>query len=534
MYAKTIAGIARDLASGKYSSEELTKDILQQIKKVDAKLNSFITITEEKALAAARAADQRRRIGGNVSALTGIPIAHKDNFYTKGVKTTCASKVLKDFIAPYDATVVAKLNAAGSVTVGKTNMDEFAMGSSSEHGFYGAVKNPWNLECVPGGSSGGSAAAVAARLVAAATGSDAGGSTRQPAALCGITGLKPTYGRVSRHGMIMFAPSFDHVGVLATTAEDIALILNFICGYDKKDCATVNAAVPDYTKAINYELSNITIGLPKEYFAQNLNANVAITIEQAISELKKLGIRFQDISLPHAFLALPTYHIIAAAESALNLMCYSEKNYGRLTCDPYAPIMANEILGSGVGKYIHSTNVLNENFGSEVKRRIITGNHILTMPATKDFLEKFVDLQKLMQHISYDNYNIDFNYYFGGNSCYLQAQNIRKLINDDFQKALKNLDIILSPTAASPAFKIGEKTANPADMYLSDLYTVAANLTGLPAVSVPVGFVKNLPVGMQLIGNYFADDKILNIAHKYQQVTNWHNRMPDKQNFLQK
>ncbi len=481
MYRKTVAELTKGLHSKKYSSEELTREFLKRIKTLDKKLNSFITVTEEIALQRAQQAD--KQIAQNkANPLTGIPIAHKDLFCTKDIKTSCGSKMLDNFIAPYDATVVERLQQAGMVLIGKTNMDEFAMGSSNETSIYGSVHNPWNLQLVPGGSSGGSAAAVAGYLAPAATGTDTGGSVRQPAAFCGITGLKPTYGRVSRYGMVAFASSLDQAGLLAHTAEDIALLLNTIAGFDSKDSTSVNKEVPNYSSTLNNPLTNIKIGLPKVYFEEGLNTGIALAIDSAISELEKLGAKVQQVNLPNSKLAVPAYYIIAPAECSSNLARFDGVRYGyRCT----APLNINDLYSRSRG----------EGFGQEVKRRIMIGTYVLSA-----------------------------GYY---EAYYLKAQKVRRLISEDFSKAFRDVDIILGPTTPTPAFSIGDKTYDPIKMYLNDIYTIAINLAGLPAISLPVGFVEGLPIGMQLIGKHFAEDELLNMAHKYQQVTDWHKQIPE-------
>lgn len=481
MYHKTIAELSRDLADKKISSVELTKIYLDRIRSLDNKLNCFITVTDEQALEAAQAADALRA-AGKASALTGIPVAQKDIFCTDGIKTSCGSKMLDNFISPYDATVVKKFKDAGTVLLGKTNMDEFAMGSSNETSYYGPVKNPWNLAYVPGGSSGGSAAAVAAGLAAGATGTDTGGSIRQPAALCGITGLKPTYGRVSRYGMIAFASSLDQGGPFARTAEDCAMLLNIMSGFDPHDSTSVDKPVPDYTARLNDSLQGLRIGLPKEYFSTGLSGEAAVCIQAAIKEFEKLGAVVKEISLPNTALSVPTYYVIAPAECSSNLARYDGVRFG-YRCKDALDLQ---------DLYKRSRS---EGFGSEVKRRIMIGTYVLSAGY-------------------YDAY-------------YLKAQKVRRLIRDDFVQAFKNVDIILSPATPTPAFKIGEKTSDPVSMYLSDIYTIAANLAGLPGMSVPAGFVNGLPIGMQLIGNLFGEAKILNAAHQYQNATDWHKRTPE-------
>lgn len=481
MHHKTIAELAKDLAEKKISSVELTTHYLDRIKQHDKAINSYVTLTEEIALSAAKHADELIAAGkGGI--LTGIPIAQKDIFCTDGVKTTCGSKILSNFVAPYDATVVKKLKEAGTVMLGKTNMDEFAMGSSNETSFYGDVKNPWNLDYVPGGSSGGSAAAVAANLACAATGTDTGGSIRQPASLCGITGIKPTYGRVSRYGMIAFASSLDQGGPITKSAEDAAIMLNAMSGFDANDSTSIDIAVPDYTKTLNDSIKGLRIGLPKEYFSAGLNADVAKVIQEAIKEYEKLGAIITEISLPNSDLSISAYYVIAPAECSSNLARYDGVRFGYRCKDP---VDLQDL-------YKRSRS---EGFGSEVKRRIMIGTYVLSAGY-------------------YDAY-------------YIKAQKIRHLVRNDFTEAFKNVDVILSPTAPSPAFKIGEKTSDPVSMYLSDIYTVAVNIAGLPGISIPAGFVNKLPVGLQLIGNVFEEAKLLNVAHQFQKVTDWHKRNPE-------
>ncbi len=480
MHNKTIAELSKALQDKSISSTELTQHFLSRVKSLDTQLNSFITITEELALEQAKAADAQIAKGQH-NALTGIPIAHKDIFCTKGVKTSCGSKMLDNFSAPYNATVVEKLNNAGAVTLGKTNMDEFAMGSSNETSFYGPVKNPWNTDTIPGGSSGGSAAAVAARLAPAATGTDTGGSIRQPAALCGITGLKPTYGRVSRFGMIAFASSLDQGGPMTRTAEDAAMVLNAIAGHDPKDSTSINKEVPDYTAELNNSLQGLKIGLPKEYFGEGLDADVEKAVQETIKEYEKLGATVKEISLPHTHLAVPAYYVLAPAECSSNLARYDGVRYG-FRCDN--PIDLQDL-------YKRSRS---EAFGKEVKRRIMIGTYVLSAGY-------------------YDAY-------------YLQAQKVRNLMRNDFLDAFKEVDVIATPSAPSVAFKIGEKLTDPVAMYLSDIYTIATNLAGLPGISIPAGFSNQLPIGFQLIGNYFDEAKILNAAHQFQQATDWHQKQP--------
>lgn len=481
MYNKTISEIAKDLRGKKYSSTELVQAFLQRIKKLDSKINSFITVTEELALQMAKQADKEI---SNVTArpLTGIPIAHKDLFCTKGIKTSCGSKMLDNFIAPYSATMVEKLEHAGAILIGKTNMDEFAMGSSNENSYYGAVKNPWNLQMVPGGSSGGSAAAIAARLVPIATGTDTGGSVRQPASYCGITALKPTYGLVSRYGMVAFASSLDQAGPMAKTAEDLGLLLNAMAGFDHKDSTSVDVEIPDYALRLNNSLKGLIIGLPKEYFSEGLNTSVALKIDNAITELEKLGATLKEISLPNCKLSVSAYYIIAPAECSSNLSRFDGVRYGYRCTKPKS---LEDLYKRSRG----------EGFGEEVKRRIMIGTYVLSAG------------------------------YF--DAYYLKAQKIRSLISSDFKKAFSKVNVILSPTTPTPAFQIGAKLNNPLNMYLNDIYTIAVNLAGLPAISVSAGFTEGLPVGLQLIGNHFAEETLLNVAHQYQTVTNWHKQMPE-------
>ncbi|MDP1573938.1 MAG: Asp-tRNA(Asn)/Glu-tRNA(Gln) amidotransferase subunit GatA [Coxiellaceae bacterium] len=480
MHNKTISELSKLLHEKKISSKELTQHFLNRIEATDKTLNSFITVTSVEALQQADNAD-KKIAAGDAHLLTGIPIAQKDIFCTKDVKTTCGSKMLDNFIAPYNATVIEKCNDAGMVMLGKTNMDEFAMGSSNETSFYGPVKNPWDLACTPGGSSGGAAACVAARIAPIATGTDTGGSIRQPAALSGITGLKPTYGRVSRYGMIAFASSLDQAGVLSQSAEDAALFMNVIAGYDKKDSTCVNQVVPDYTKTLTDSITGLRIGLPKEYFTGGLDAGVEKAIEESIAQFKKLGATFHEISLPHTDYATSVYYVIAPAEASSNLARYDGVRFGH-RCEN--PTTLDDL-------YKRSRS---EGFGEEVKRRIMTGTYVLSSGF-------------------YDAY-------------YLKAQKVRRLIRDDFIAAFNEVDLILTPTAPTPAFKIGEKSNDPIAMYLSDIFTIAVNLAGLPGISIPAGFSNHLPVGVQLIGKHFDEAKLLNAAHQFQLNTDWHKKVP--------
>ncbi len=476
MHQQTIAELAKGLENKSFSSEELTRHYLSRIKAQDSRYNSYITVTEELALAAARQADQRIA-SGKAEPLTGIPIAHKDIFCTQGIRTSCGSKMLDNFIPPYDATVIKHFKSAGAICLGKTNMDEFAMGSSNETSFYGVVHNPWNLDCVPGGSSGGSAAAVAAQLAPAATGTDTGGSIRQPAALCGLTGLKPTYGRVSRLGMIAFASSLDQGGPMTRTAEDAALMLNVMAGFDPADSTSAQQTVPDYREQLNNSLQGLRIGVPKQYFGEGLDSNIENSIQQALKEYENLGATLVDISLPHSQLSVPAYYVIAPAEASTNLSRYDGVRYGYRCEDPK-------------DLFDLYTRTRAEGFGEEVKRRILVGTYALSAGY-------------------YDAY-------------YRKAQKIRRLIKEDFVSAFKQVDVIMGPTTPNPAFKIGEKSNDPVSMYLEDIYTLAVNLAGLPAMSIPTGLADQKPVGLQLIGNYFDEGKLLNIAHQLQQTTDWH------------
>lgn len=481
MYRKTIVELGAGLRAGEFSSQELTASLLERISTVGAALNTTVTLAKEPALAAAEAADAQLK-QGDAHPLTGIPYLHKDIFCTRGIKTSCGSRMLDNFEAPYDATVTAKLAAAGAVMLGKTNMDEFAMGSSNETSFYGAVKNPWDLERVPGGSSGGSAAAVAAALAPAATGTDTGGSIRQPAALCGITGLKPTYGRVSRYGMIAFASSLDQAGPMTRSAEDAAIMLQAMAGFDTRDSTCIDRPVEDYRAGLNNRLDGLKIGLPKEYFDEGLDAQVAVAIDAAIAEFKKLGVEVKDISLPNTSLSVPAYYVVAPAECSSNLSRFDGVRFG-YRCENPRDLQDMYVRSRGEG------------FGPEVKRRILVGTYALSAGY-------------------YDAY-------------YLKAQQVRRLIRDDFLSAFETVDVIMGPTTPTPAFRLGEKADDPVTMYLSDIYTIAVNLAGLPGMSVPAGFVDGLPVGLQLIGNYFEEGRLLNTAHQYQQVTDWHQRMPN-------
>lgn len=480
MHNKSLKQLSDALHQGDITSVELTRHFLDRINQHNGELNAFISVTEGLAMAQAKAADERLK-AKTAGPLTGIPLAHKDIFCTKGVRTSCGSKMLDPFIAPYDATVVEKLNAAGMVTLGKTNMDEFAMGSSNETSFYGPVKNPWDILRVPGGSSGGSAASVAARLAPVATGTDTGGSIRQPASLCNLTGLKPTYGRVSRYGMIAFASSLDQAGPMTANAEDAAMLLNVMSGFDERDSTCVDREVPDYTATLNDSLAGLRIGLPKEYFGEGLDPAVAATIETAIKQFEKLGATIKQISLPNTGLAVPTYYVVAPAECSSNLSRMDGVRFGHRADNP------KDLLDL----YQRSRG---EGFGDEVKRRIMIGTYALSAGY-------------------YDAY-------------YLKAQQCRRLISNDFQQAFEEVDVIIGPTAPTTAFKLGDKTDDPIAMYLADIYTISTNLAGLPGISIPAGFADGLPAGLQIIGNYFDEARLLNVAHRYQQETDWHQQIP--------
>jgi aspartyl-tRNA(Asn)/glutamyl-tRNA(Gln) amidotransferase subunit A len=480
MHNKTLKELSQGLREKQYSSVELTEHFLSRIRQHNPSLNAFLTITDELALAQAKSADAALATGES-GPLTGIPIAQKDIFCAQGVRTSCGSKMLDNFIAPYNATVVERFNQAGAVMLGKLNMDEFAMGSSNETSYYGPVKNPWDLGTVPGGSSGGSAAALAARLAPGATGTDTGGSIRQPAAFCGVTGLKPTYGRVSRWGMIAFASSLDQGGPMARTAEDCALMLQTMAGFDAKDSTSVDMAVPDYGASLHDSLEGLRIGLPKEFFGASLDSDIARLIDEAVAEYRKLGAEIKEVSLPNMSLSAPAYYVVAPAECSSNLARFDGVRYGH-RCEN--PVDLKDLYTRSRG----------EGFGPEVQRRILIGTYVLSAGY-------------------YDAY-------------YLKAQKIRRLISEDFKQAFQEVDVIMGPTSPSVAFRFGEKSDDPIAMYLSDIYTIAVNLAGLPGMSLPVGFSKNLPVGMQIIGDYFSESRLLNIAHRYQQATDWHLQSP--------
>ena len=480
MHNQSITQLTAGLRNGDYSSVELTRYFLDRIERLDPGLNSYITVDAEGALAQAGIADQMLR-QGNGSPLSGVPIAHKDIFCTQGVRTSCGSRMLDNFIAPYDATVVSRFKEAGAVMLGKTNMDEFAMGSSNETSFYGPVHNPWDRARVPGGSSGGSAAAVAARLCAGATGTDTGGSIRQPAALCGITGLKPTYGRVSRYGMIAFASSLDQAGPMARSAEEVALMLQVMAGADPRDSTCSEESAPDYAANLGQDIAGLRIGLPREFFGEGLDSGVAASLEAAMAQFRALGAEVVEISLPNNHLSVPAYYVVAPAECSSNLARFDGVRFGH-RC--HAPQNLEDL-------YKRSRA---EGFGKEVKRRILIGTYALSAGY-------------------YDAY-------------YLKAQRIRQLIAADFRRAFEQVDIIASPATPGTAFAIGEKIDDPVTMYLSDIYTIAVNLAGLPGMSIPVGPANSLPVGLQLIGNYFDEGRLLSAAHRFQQATDWHLAAP--------
>ena len=481
MHNYTIAKLIKGLQNKEFSSVELTQHFLDRISQLNDDYNAVITVTSERALSAAALADQRLA-NGDAPAMCGVPILHKDIFCTNGVRTSCGSKMLDNFVPPYDATVVENFARDGAVMLGKTNMDEFAMGSSNETSFYGPVKNPWAMDSVPGGSSGGSAAAIAARLAPGATATDTGGSIRQPAALCGISGLKPTYGRVSRWGMIAFASSLDQAGPMARTAEDCAIMLNCMASFDEKDSTSVNQSVPDYTAKLGNSVQGLKIGIPKEYFSEGLDPGTEIAVRKALADLEAQGAQLVEISLPNSHLSVPAYYVIAPAEASANLSRFDGVKYG-YRCENPKDLQ---------DMYCRSRT---EGFGEEVQRRILIGTYCLSAGY-------------------YDAY-------------YGKAQQVRQLIQQDFSDAFKSVDLIMGPTCPSPAFKFGAKGDDPVAMYLEDIYTIATNLAGLPGMSVPCGMVEEKPVGLQIIGNYFDEARMLNVAHQFQQITNWHNQAPE-------
>jgi aspartyl-tRNA(Asn)/glutamyl-tRNA(Gln) amidotransferase subunit A len=480
LYAKTMAELAAGLEGGEFTSVELTQSMLDRIAAHDDKLNALLTVTGEEALAAAAKADADRA-AGNAGALNGLPIIHKDIFCTRGIRTTCGSKMLENFISPYDATVVERLAGAGAVVLGKSNMDEFAMGSSNETSYFGPVKNPWDLERSPGGSSGGSAASVAARFAPGATATDTGGSIRQPAALTNTVGLKPTYGRVSRYGMIAFASSLDQAGTITRTAEDSARMLGVMAGFDERDSTSVDEPVPDYAGQLSDSVKGLRIGIVRQHFDEGLDAACGVKVKEAIAVLESLGATTVEVDLPNIDLSVPTYYVVAPAECSSNLSRFDGVRFGRRAAD------AEDLFDL----YCRSRG---EGFGDEVKRRIMTGTYVLSAGY-------------------YDAY-------------YLKAQQVRQLIADDFRKAFADVDVIAGPTTPTPAFKLGDKVDDPITMYLNDIYTIGANLAGLPAISVPCGFVEDLPIGLHLVGTHFAESTLLRCAHQYQQQTDWHTVCP--------
>jgi aspartyl-tRNA(Asn)/glutamyl-tRNA(Gln) amidotransferase subunit A len=480
LHRLTLAELNEGLRARRFSSVELARHFLARIERFNPALNAFITVTGEQALAAAQEAD-RQIAAGEALQLTGLPLVHKDIFCTDGVLTTCGSRMLSNFVAPYDATVVERLSQVGVVMLGKTNMDEFAMGSSNENSWYGPVRNPWDPTKVPGGSSGGSAAAVAARLAPAATGTDTGGSIRQPAALTGLTGFKPTYGRVSRYGMIAFASSLDQAGVLTLTVRDAAMLLAHMAGFDSRDSTSVDTPVPDYLGALEQPLAGLKVGLLKEFFEKGLDEESGKLVRDALRLYEKLGATLVEVSLPNLPLSVPTYYVVAPAECSSNLSRFDGVRFGH-RCEN--PTNLQDLYERSRG----------EGFGDEVKRRIMTGTYVLSAGY-------------------YDAY-------------YLRAQKVRRLITDDFARAFKQVDVLMGPTSPTPAFDIGAKVDDPVTMYLNDIYTIGANLAGLPAVSVPCGLSGGLPVGLQIIGPHFAEAKLLNVAHGYQRETQWHKQIP--------
>ena len=479
MHKLSIAELSKGLKNKEFSSVELTQHFLDRIGV--SSLNSYITVTDELALSQAKQADLKIAKGTG-TILTGIPYAHKDIFCTLGVKTSAGSKMLDSFISPYNATITQKFNDENMVMLGKTNMDEFAMGSSNENSFYGPVRNPWDQDRVPGGSSGGSAAAVAAQIAPFATGTDTGGSIRQPASLCGITGIKPTYGRISRYGMIAYASSLDQAGPMTKTAEDAAIVLNSMAGFDPKDSTSAQKETPDYTKNLGKSIKGLKIGLPKEFFSEGLDSNVEQVIMQSISQFESMGAKIHEISLPNSAYAIPTYYIVAPCECSSNLSRFDGVRYGYRCKDPKD---LNDL-------YLRSRS---EGLGEEVKRRIMIGTYALSAGY-------------------YDAY-------------YLKAQKVRQLISEDFKKAFKNVDVIMGPVSPTTAFEMGSHK-DSVSMYLADIYTLSANLAGLPGMSIPAGFSKNLPVGLQLIGNHWSEETLLNAAHQFQLQTNWHSQLPDE------
>ena len=481
MHRQTLTELYAGLDKGDFTSVELTQVLLDRVAAQDEKLNAFITVTATEALAAAASADEARA-AGNIGALNGLPIVHKDIFCTEGIKTTCGSKMLDNFISPYNATVVQKMADAGAVILGKSNMDEFAMGSSNETSFFGPVHNPWNLECSPGGSSGGSAASVAARLAPAATGTDTGGSIRQPAALTGTVGLKPTYGRVSRYGMIAFASSLDQAGMITRSVEDAARMLGVMAGFDERDSTSIDQAVPDYLAGIGESIKGLRVGVVRQHSEEGLEGRTGARTKDAIDVLESMGATIVEVDLPNIDLSVPTYYVVAPAECSSNLSRFDGVRFGHRAEN------AEDLLDL----YCRSRG---EGFGDEVKRRIMTGAYVLSA-----------------------------GYY---DAHYIKAQQVRQLIADDFKKAFADVDLIAGPTVPSPAFKLGDKVDDPIQMYLNDIYTIGANLAGLPAMSVPCGFVDDMPVGLHLVGPHFGEEMLLRCGHQYQQETDWHIACPE-------
>jgi aspartyl-tRNA(Asn)/glutamyl-tRNA(Gln) amidotransferase subunit A len=481
LHTQTLTELAAGLEKGEFSAVELAEALLGRVEQHDESLNAFVTVMGEQALSAAKAADAARA-AGDAGVLNGLPLVHKDIFCTRDVLTTCGSRMLENFVSPYDATIVERLANAGAVVLGKTNMDEFAMGSSNETSFYGPVRNPWDLECSPGGSSGGSAAAVAARMSPAATGTDTGGSIRQPAALTGTVGLKPTYGRVSRYGMIAFASSLDQAGVITRSSADAALLMGVMAGFDERDSTSIDHPVPDYTAALSQSLDGLRVGIVKQHFDEGLDEATGAAVREALSLLEANGATLTEVDMPNIDLSVPTYYVVAPAECSSNLSRFDGVRFGHRAEDP------DDLYDL----YCRSRG---EGFGAEVKRRIMTGTYVLSAGY-------------------YDAY-------------YLKAQQVRHLIADDFKKAFETVDVIAGPTSPTPAFKLGDKTDDPITMYLNDIYTIGANLAGLPGVSTPCGFVEGLPVGLHLVGPHFGEEVLLRCAHNYEQLTEWHKACPE-------
>jgi aspartyl-tRNA(Asn)/glutamyl-tRNA(Gln) amidotransferase subunit A len=481
LHQMTLTALAEGLDRGEFSARELTETLLARVEALDPALNAFVTVTGDRALAAAAAADERRA-AGRAGRLEGLPIAHKDIFCTRGVLTSCGSRMLENFVSPYDATVVERLAAAGAIMLGKTNMDEFAMGSSNETSYFGPVRNPWDLERSPGGSSGGSSAAVSARLVPAATGTDTGGSIRQPAALTGTVGLKPTYGRVSRFGMIAFASSLDQAGVITRSSADVALLLGVMAGFDERDSTSIEHPVPDYGAVLGDSIAGLRIGIVRQHFDAGLDAQCAARVREALAVLEAQGAVLSEVDLPNLDLSVPTYYVVAPAECSSNLSRFDGVRFGHRAKDP------QDLLDL----YCRSRG---EGFGAEVKRRIMTGTYVLSAGY-------------------YDAY-------------YLKAQQVRQLIADDFRKAFAEVDLIAGPTSPTAAFRLGDKTDDPITMYLNDIYTIGANLAGLPAISTPCGFADGLPVGLHLVGPHFGEATLLRCTHQYEQATDWLDACPE-------